>query len=153
MVVQYAMFSDAKDPKEREEQTRKNMLQAREDLDAAIAAGIKDPRAYYARYRLGIFLRPPQQGGDRLEAMRSDLAQAIEMDPLNAGYRFAMGNLLAGSLSIDEGDDDQESLIAEESGPKGEISPEAASFLGLAVELAPENESYRTRHERYVGKK
>jgi len=157
MLAQGAMFSDSKDAKERAEQTRKNLAQAREDLDAAIAAGIKDPRAYYARY-LSHLYAPLAGGGstasaDPREAMKADLAQAIELDPLNASYRFEMGNLLAGSLSINFGGDDEGSLVAEEGGPKGEISPEAAAFLGLAVELAPENESYRNRHERYVGKK
>ena len=63
-----------------------------------------------------------------------------------------MGNLLAGSLSLDLWGDDDGAVAENKDESKHEVSPEAATFLGLAVALAPENESYRTRYERYVGK-
>ena len=83
MVVQGGMFSQAKDPKLAHEQTQKNMQQTLADLDAAISGGIKDPRAYYARYVVR------QYGAGRTEkdasdVMKADLAKAIELDPLNA---------------------------------------------------------------------
>jgi hypothetical protein len=151
MIIQGAMVSDAKDPKTRREQTLKNLETAIADLDAAIAGGIKDPRAYYARYRARMF--SPGSGGagsleEWREQLRGDLATAIELDPLNASYRYAMGNLLAGSFGED-------GPVLGEGAPaeKGAVVPEAAASLGLAVELAPENESYRERHAKYVASK
>jgi hypothetical protein len=155
MLVQNAMWSDATDPKERADQTAKNLVQARGDLDAAIEAGIRDPRAYYARYLSHMYAPlagPALRGGDRNEAMKADLAMAIELDPLNALYRFNMGTMLAGNLSLGTGEDDEGVVIETNSDSKHEILPEAAAFLGLAVALAPENESYRESYERYVGK-
>jgi hypothetical protein len=60
--------------------------------------------------------------------------------------------MLAGNLSLGTGEDDEGVVIETNSDSKHEILPEAAAFLGLAVALAPENESYRESYERYVGK-
>ncbi len=157
MVVQGAMFSGDKDPKKRQEETKKNLTSAIADLDAAIAGGIKDPRAYYARYKARMFV--PFFGQDKgldhaawQESMKSDLTTAIELDPLNASFRFAMGNLLAGDRFADFGDDSEAGGISV-SGEKSKQVPEAAALLGLAVELAPENESYRERYAKYVESK
>lgn len=149
MVIQGAMFSDNKDPQKAAEETRKNLEQSLGDLDAAIAAGIQDPRAYYARFRAreaGSFRG--LKGGEGVAL--DDLKKAIELDPLNASYRFTMGNQIAADGYLDFGEDFSVEVTSDR--PRAEPKPEAAAFLGLAVELAPDNESYRTRHERYVGK-
>src|SRR5262249_41790227 len=62
------------------------------DLDAAIAAGTKDPRAFWARGRALAAL------GKKAEA-RKDLEKAIEMDPLSAGIRFELSRVLAGRVA------------------------------------------------------
>ncbi len=157
MIVQGAMFSDDKDPKKREVQTKKNLTGAIADLDAAIAAGIKDPRAYYARYRARMFVPwfARESDFDRAawqESLKADLTTAIELDPLNASFRFAMGNLLAGDRLGDFGDESEVGGISV-GGEKSKQVPEAAALLGLAVELAPENESYRDRYAKYVDSK
>ena len=154
MVIQGAMFSQAKDPNVRQEETKKNVEMAIADLDAAIGAGIKDPRAYYARYmvrRMNGMRLGGGEAGDTQEAMHADLDKAIEMDPLNAAYRFALGNLLAKDMFFDFGEGG--SIKVEGGDTKHEVVPEAAALLGLAVELAPENESYLSRYESYVGSK
>ena len=156
MIVQGGMFSSAEDPKLAQEQTRKNVQLAIADLDAAIAAGIKDPRAYYARYlarKLGPMVAGLRPEKDSDAGMKSDLAKAIELDPLNPAFRFALGNLLAGDMYFDWGGDDSDSLEVSGGVKKHEVAPEAAALLGLAVELAPENESYLRRYESYVSTK
>jgi tetratricopeptide (TPR) repeat protein len=102
-----------------------NRKAALEDLDAAIEAGLRDARAYWARARL------LQLQGD-LGAAQKDLETAIAIDPLNASYRHAMGALLARGRKADE-------------------APEALPFFGLAVELAPDNDFYRREHAEYTG--
>jgi hypothetical protein len=156
MVWQGGMISDAKDEKVRSEQTRKNAQQALEDLDAAIAGGIKDARAYFARFQVRslapyLGIRPEK---DPTEDLHADLAKAIELDPLNASFRFAMGNLMAKDVRyILMGGEGGGADSGDEQEKPHEVDPEVAALLGLAVELAPENESYLKRYESYVGKK
>ena len=155
MIVQGAMFSDAKDPNQARAQTIKNLERALADLDAAIDSGIQDPRAYYARYRARMMAPMAGGGGSTAslrEGMRQDLDKAIELDPLNAGYRYALGNLLAADGLLDLGDMGSVQ-VGGENAEKVPLVPEAAASLGLAVELAPENESYRERHAKYVASK
>ncbi len=150
MVVQGGAFSDAKDPKVAREQTEKNIELALSDLNAAIEGGIQDPRAYYARFKarnMSGFGSARVQGGGA-DANMADLSMAIELDPLNANYRFEMGNLLAKDHFFSFGEDSGSITVT--GGPKVALVPEAAALLGLAVELAPENESYRERYAKYV---
>ncbi|HUR26833.1 MAG TPA: DUF1570 domain-containing protein [Planctomycetota bacterium] len=149
MVMQTGISSQAKDPAVRKEETQKNVEMVIADLDAAIGSGIKDPRAYYARYMVRMMVGAGLRG-ESADAMKEDLSKAIELDPLNAVYRFAMGNLLAKDMFFDFG---EAGSIDVSNGKKSEVVPEAAALLGLAVELAPENESYLKRYESYVGSK
>jgi tetratricopeptide (TPR) repeat protein len=103
----------------------KNRKEALADLDAAIASGMRDARAYDARAQLLLMQ------GD-LSAAQKDLETAIAIDPLNASYRHAMGELLA-------------------RGRKAAEAPEALPFFGLAVELEPDNDFYRREHAEFTG--
>ena len=106
-----------------------NFEEALPDLDAAIEAGIEDPRAFWGRGRALAF------SGKRAEAVK-DLAKAVEMDPLNAGFRFELSRVMSrslggvGGITIDMGSDDLKDA-------------DAKMHAGLALELDPENESYR----------
>lgn len=123
---------------------------ALEDLDAAIAAGSKDPRAYWARGRARAFT------GKRKDA-RSDLEKAVAADPLNARYRFEYSSILVGSRAMLENalGADFEAEIKVEGSDEGETAgaikgkPEARMHAALACELDPENERYRTWFERF----
>jgi tetratricopeptide (TPR) repeat protein len=101
-----------------------NRKAALEDLDAAIEEGIADARAYWARHRV-LLLR-----GD-LRAAKKDLEKAIELDPLEASFRFSLGELMSRGEGVEK-------------------APDAAPYLGLAVELAPDNENYRRRYEEFM---
>ena len=127
---------------EDEAKMKAKIAAAKADLDAAIEAGIKDARAWWARSKLLML-----QGQE--EASRKDLLAAIEHDPLNAGYRYELGTMMVGGavvlsgMGIDieiEGDDE-----------KGyQEAPEAQEPLGLAMELAPDNPVYRRTYEKYM---
>jgi len=114
------------------------------DLQAAVDEGVEDPRAYWALARALYW-----SGQGRSEA-QGRLEQAIELDPLNARYRYELSTMLAmgagGSITISgagielEPDDldglDDETRVA------------AASAAGLAMELDPENDRYREWFEQ-----
>ena len=99
-----------------------------------------DPRALRARATLRI-LKSDWKGA------RKDLQEAIEADPLNAAFRFDLGRIQTGSFTIggraDVDDDDFRGVSK---------FPDARENLGLATELAPENEYYRKFFERYLEK-
>lgn len=93
------------------------------DLNAAIEGGVEDPRAFWARGR-ALSLT-----GKRSEAIK-DLEKAVDMDPLNAGFRFALSQALAGGgMSL--------------SGPDEDKQKAALQQAGLAMELDPANSRYR----------
>jgi len=103
----------------------KNRKAALEDLDAAIDGGLRDARAHDARAKLLMMQ------GD-LKAAQKDLETAIAIDPLDASYRHAMGQLMA-------------------RGRKSAEVPEALPFFGLAVELEPDNDFYRREYVEFTG--
>lgn len=129
----------AEDPAERD----KRVAEARADLDAAIDGGIQDARAWAARSTISLLQ------GDQ-EAAVKDLEAAIERDPLNAGYRFQVGMLMVGGTIYigGMGDDDKDSELEKDF----DELPEAQPYLGLAMELAPENPTYAAIYERYMGR-
>ncbi|MCA8981547.1 MAG: DUF1570 domain-containing protein [Planctomycetes bacterium] len=92
------------------------------DLNAAIEAGIQDPRAYWGRGRAKLW------SGKGAESV-SDFEKAVEMDPLSASFRYALSEGLAFKT------------IFTQEGKVG--NPDARLQAGLAHELDPENERYR----------
>ncbi len=106
-----------------------------EDLDTAIEGGNEDPRAFAYR----AMARSLQ--GQTDEAL-TDMERAIELDPLNAQYRYTFSTLLTGSFAMSFGSStiavtrDLDDLDAEDRAA-------AAAAAGLAMELAPENDRYR----------
>ena len=101
-----------------------------EDLTAAIDAGVTDPRAFAARARSGAFT------GDTSKSV-TDIEAAIELDPLNASYRYDYSHYLLGasasryfrsnSKNMYEGNDALE---------------QARAQAGLAVSLDPKDRFY-----------
>lgn len=139
LAIRGGSLFDTQDAAERD----KRVAAAREDLDAAIDAGIKDARAWAARSSISLL-----QGDG--ESAKQDLAAAIERDPLNAGYRFQLGMLMVGgAVYINEvGGADKDSKLDKDF----DKLPEAQPYLGLAMELAPDNPTYAAIYERYMGR-
>ena len=118
----------------------KQFEQAEKDLDAAIAAGNEDPRAFWAR---GMIRSWNAKAG--IKAGIPDLRRAVELSPLNANYRFTLGQALSG-FQLNVGGSRMTVSGADESdlkafGDEKELD-EAESQLGLACELAPDNLYY-----------
>jgi hypothetical protein len=112
--------------------TLKNAEIALADVDAALAAGLSDPRAHWTRYRVLRILNKPEEAKQAIEA-------AVAADPLNARYRWDLGQMLhSGSLGGIEFAFGGFSI-------QGGSAPsdEALNSFRLATELAPENENYR----------
>jgi tetratricopeptide (TPR) repeat protein len=120
------------------DERKQAIAQAVDDLTTAIDAGIDDPRAWHARALLRIL------EGD-WKAAREDLESAVAADPLNAAFRFDLGCLETGKMTIGGArslDDDDFPGLSEH--------PEAELNLSLAVELAPENDYYARFLDRYL---
>jgi len=123
---------------ESQEDTKRNVEAARADLDAAIEGGVRDARAWWARSKLRVVQRD-------MKGAREDLDKAIELDPLNAAYRFDKGMMLSGITVI--GGDGMPDLDDDTLGE--EKKPEAKEWFGLAAELAPENDFFQRVYERF----
>jgi tetratricopeptide (TPR) repeat protein len=119
-------------------ESKESAAKAREDLEAAIESGLVDARAWWARGVLRIL-------GQDWKSAREDFEQAVEMDPLNPNYRFDLGRVMTGTFSIggsaDLDDDDVRGVSK---------FPDARESLGLAAELAPENEYYRKFYDQFI---
>jgi hypothetical protein len=117
---------------------------ALDDLDAALAGGIDDPQAFWARGVLQLILKGSE------DATAADFRAAVERAPLHAGYRANLGQLLAGLslrtpfLTVQMSEEEEESLSGSE-----EALVEAEGLLGLACELEPENELLRASRETF----
>lgn len=116
--------------------------EAMADLDAAIAGGCNDARAYWARGKCATMGKGPKAGVE-------DLQKAVGLEPLNPIFRYDLSNALAGRVSIGNrfgkggvtvGSGDDEARID---------NPEAKQQAGLAMELDPENDRYREWFERF----
>ncbi|MCB9915352.1 MAG: hypothetical protein H6828_09405 [Planctomycetes bacterium] len=105
------------------------------DLDTAIELGATDPRAWAYRGRAKAFTKGPKSGIE-------DLREAVKRDPLNAAFRAELSRLLVGSLSsggfsISVGDDEKYT------------DEEAKTQAGLAMELDPQNDSFKSWYQRF----
>jgi tetratricopeptide (TPR) repeat protein len=135
------------------------------DLDAAIDGGIEDARAFWARSRALTFhgrvkhldedgneipdKTPATAGGKKLspeerrERALADIRRAVELDPLNARYRRDLSFLLIAKPDL------AEAFIGNDT-EKGSIeNGEAKEQAGLAMELDPKINSYRTWYESF----
>jgi tetratricopeptide (TPR) repeat protein len=106
-----------------------------EDLDVAIELGAEDPRAWASRGRAKALTSGPKSG-------IKDLETAVEKDPLNAAFRNELSGLLVGSISTGF-------FRASGGGDKLFTNEEAKKQAGLAVELDPENEAYKSWYQRF----
>ena len=122
-------------------ETQKRMDEALADINAAIDGGIRDARAYRVRSRLHVLK-------GRSADARKDLEQAIEIDPLQAVYRFELGMSLISNVTVLS--TDNMDVQFEEKLKTAAEAPEAKVHLGLAAELDPTNERYREVLTRYL---
>lgn len=117
--------------------------EAKGDLDYAIEAGIQDPRAYWARGRLAF-------AEFDFEAAERDLRRAVELSPLDASYRFDLGQVLCGRpfaffmAGVNLVASDDVVFLGEEEGIE-----EAREHLGLAMALAPDRDLYASSFEEF----
>jgi len=112
------------------------------DLDAAIEGGTQDPRAWWARGRA-------LAATGKRDKAKADLAKAVEMDPLNAGFRYELSRLISGRISVHASDGSVE--VVEIGDDKKIRNDEARLQAGLATELDPANDSFREWFERFEG--
>lgn len=106
-----------------------------EDLDVAIELGTTDPRAWAARGRAKSFTGSTKSGV-------KDLQMAVEKDPLNAAYRNELSGMMVGSISTG-------GFSVKMSGGKLYTDEEAKKQAGLAMELDPDNENYKSWYQRF----
>lgn len=118
--------------------------QAEKDLTTAISSGFEDARAYWAR---GLVSSWNKKGG--VKGGIADFRKAVELDPLNAAYRHSLGEVLAG-YSLHLGGASMSVRGDQELFGEREEFEQADLQLGLATELDPENENYRTRYEDFL---
>ncbi len=120
------------------------LAQALEDIEGAIEGGVVDPRADWARGVLQLVC-----GGEG-EKCVEDFRRAIELSPLNAGFRNNLGQLLSGmslrtgSLTVSHGPKEEEL-----NGPEEGLE-EARRQIGLSCELEPENDFYKECLQRFL---
>jgi len=120
------------------------MDQAAEDLDAAIEAGIENPRAYWAR---GVLKTHRAKSG--LQTGIDDFRKAVELAPLDPLFRFNLGQVLAGYELSAGPIRIKISGEYELYGDKEELQ-EASLHYGLASELDPENDDYRQSFQEFL---
>ena len=131
------------------------------DLDIALGEGLDDARGYWGRARalLGLHMMPPSDGAqdpdgaqkagqaaevsplralsvqERREQAEKDLRRAVELDPLNAQYRYELSLALLGRVAF---------VKYEVEGEQPTLShAEAKSQAGLASELDSKNPDYQ----------
>jgi tetratricopeptide (TPR) repeat protein len=113
------------------------------DLDAAIAGGTTDPRAYWARGKCAMFGKGPKAG-------IADLQKAIELEPLNELFHYDLSCALVGFVSNGGRFGKRGGGFTPGEGDGAKIdNPEARKEAGLAMELAPDNDLYRQWFERF----
>ncbi len=109
------------------------------DLDLSIDGGIKDPRAWWARGRAKAASTKPDEPIP--EAAVKDLERAVEMDPLNAAYRYELSRLRTGRVTLTSRGPGGNVKTTEDDDEKLDDA-NAKREAGLAVELDPDNQRY-----------
>ncbi len=104
-----------------------------DDLEAAIAAGVEDPLAFFARGRLKL-----RSKGDEAAAL-ADYREAIARAPLHGGFRTNLAQVLVGRA-----------LRAPGKPASAEAEAEARMQFDLACELEPENDSVHAARKTYL---
>jgi hypothetical protein len=111
------------------EKRKEMMQQAYDDLNFAIENGIKTARAYSTRAAV---LRQM----NRDDEAKADVEKAVELEPLNARYRWDLGQAMYKGF-VGFADEDWGTLTVEQSNaPK--VPEDALMQFGLAKELDPE---------------
>jgi hypothetical protein len=118
-----------------------------EDLEAAITAGIAEPRAFWGRSILRLIVK----GG--YEDSLADMQKAVELAPLDAGMRSNLAQLTCGltlrtpGLTVNFGaKDGKEQLLFQ----TPEALGAAREDFDLACELAPENDLVATSRKTFL---
>lgn len=143
MTVAYRGFFVMDGDRYSRDKSRQTADQTLADLDAAIAGGLADPRAHWARYKALDFL-------DRNDEAKAALAKAIELDPLNGRFHWDMGQLLYSDFAGFSDEDSGFDFTFESDKPMKKPSEEAIRHFGLATELAPDNETYRSQFAKMM---
>jgi hypothetical protein len=115
---------------------------AREDIEAALAGGVTDARAYWARGLLAYLLE-----GER-DAAVADYREAVTRAPLEAGYRTTLAQALAGLPPLGDLPVEIDLAGLRLLGSEDELG-EAEMHFGLACELAPDDESLRESRDTF----
>ncbi len=125
------------------EKTKANAEQVVEDLDKALAGGVKDARAHWAKSQAFKLL-------GRTDDARQSLQAALEADPLSGRYHWDLGQMLYSGFAGFSDDDSGLSFTSDSDGPTKKPSEEAMRHFGLATELAPDNETYRRQFAKMM---
>ena len=139
--VAYGRLYVIEDGKLDRDKTIENAEQALKDVDTALAAGLKDPRAYWTRFELYKLLGKPEEA-------KAEIVKALELDPLNARFHWAMGQSMYGDFAGESDEDAGFSVTSDAALEKP--SDEAKQHFGLATELAPDNETYRSQFKKMM---
>jgi hypothetical protein len=117
--------------------------QAITDLTAAIDGGVTDPRAWAYRAKAYAFT-------GKMELGLADAKKAIELDPLDAAYRYEYSQMMVGMISSGSAHEGGGVSFKAEGG-EGKIKdePEAKKQACLAAELDPENDRFREWSEEF----
>jgi tetratricopeptide (TPR) repeat protein len=111
------------------------------DLNLAIEGGIKDPRAWWARGRALALSHKPDEG-------IKDLEKAVEMDPLNAAFRYELSRLRTGRITLATRGPGGNAQVVEDDTAKID-NADAKREAGLASELDPDNDRYTQWFQRF----
>lgn len=126
-----------------QEQREEDFELAQDDLDAAIEAGVDNPRAFAARGALTILRQGDFAGAEK------DFRRAVELAPLVGEFRFYLGQVLAGyfapgGLKATQGSEDWIPQVGADN------LLEAGKQLGLAVELDRGNDVLWESYEFFL---
>ena len=116
------------------------------DLELAIDGGIQDPRAWWARGRAKAASTKPDQPIPA--AAIKDLERAVEMDPLNAAYRYELSRMRTGRVTLVTRGPAANAPTKDDDDMKIDDA-DAKREAGLATELDPDNTCYTQWLQRF----